>query len=359
VTSIPTCESCFFVPKVHQVHRLAILLTAAMLTLMSSGSRATAQSTPAPAAPNWDTIVANAKKEGNLTFYTATPPPVLRAILSSFHKAYPDIDVEFERGPSGLLTARVAQEKAGEVIGADVFISTDLSWMMQQADAGALLNVQGPSLKEWPASYIRGGKIVIAGQDLYTLAYNTELIKDPPKTYQDLLKPEYKGKLAVAELSSTSVYAWYDWLEKTNGKDFLKELRAQKPKFYVGCLPAIQAVAAGEVAATLLSCPSTTKSLKDQGATVNDAFSEPLFGFDYFMAALGWSKHPNAALVFVNWIMSRDGQTTWQSIAPGGSPLSDIPNALPQSAISTYDVDGWPLEAMKRYATHWNQIIKE
>lgn len=54
------------------------------------------------------------------------------------------------------------------------------------------------------------------------MAYNHNLIKRPVTGYQDLLRPELQGRLGTSELVAPSVIAWYDWLEKTQGPDFLE-----------------------------------------------------------------------------------------------------------------------------------------
>ena len=138
--------------------------------------------------------------------------------------------------------------------------------------------------------------------------------------YQDLLAPEFKGRIATTELAATTLVAWYTWLEETEGEGFLEQLAAQNPRLYVGAVPLGQAVASGEVIASAFGVPTATQPLIDEGAPLAYSVPDPGLGIRYGMAALGWSQRPNAALVLVDWIMSSEGQQAWHGRGESRQP---------------------------------------
>ena len=252
---------------------LAAMLTAAGLMTGLAPTLTFAQ------VGDWNAIVAAARKEGKVQFYTGFPTPVANRVVAGFKKLYPDIAIDVVRGPSGEVLAKVDQERAAGIDGADMFVSTEVGWFTDRAKEGKLLKPVGPSLKAWPAQYLQqGGVVPIVGSDPFVIVYNKNLVPNPPKSYADLLRPEYKGKLGTTELASTVLVAWYDWLEKTQGADYLAKLKAQNPKLYNGSTPLAQSVASGEIAVSVFGVPTAITPVIEQGAPMGYVVPNPGMG---------------------------------------------------------------------------------
>ena len=306
-------------------------------------------------AGDWPSVVAAARKEGRVQFYTGQTLPVANRIVAGFRKQYPDIAVEVTRGPSGEILAKVDQERAANLDGADVFVSTEVAWFTDRARENRLLRPAGPALKAWPAPYLAQGVVPIVGSDPFVIVYNRNLLPNPPKTYAELLGPEYRGKLGTMELASTVLVAWYEWLEKTQAPDFLTRLKAQQPRLYTAIA---QSVASGEIAVSPFGIPSAITPLVQQGAPLAFVVPTPVMGNLYGAGALNWSRRPNAALVLVDYVMSAEGQTLWHGGGESASPLSGIPGAIAMSAITPFDPSRYPAAAVNKYREHWNRIFK-
>ena len=317
-------------------------------------SQAPAASTP------WPAVVAAAKKEGTVFFYGSMAVPVLQRLADGFKKAYPDMKVEFTRMNGGPIIQRVDQERSTGADGADAIIGSEIGWMTERARQGLLLKPMGPSLAGWPANFLfENGSYIAGAFEPWVLAYNTKMVSAPPRGYQDLLKPEYKDKLGIPQIPSTLILAWYVWLEQTQGADFPARVMAQNPKVFISSPPLAQAIAAGEIAASLLNNPSTLRSLIVAGAPINFTVPNPAYGFQLVVGALGWSKRPNAALLFVDWLMSREGQTVWSGTGESASPLKGIPGATEVPAdVRFYNFAEWTPEAVKQATDKWNRQYK-
>ena len=311
------------------------------------------------AAGGWANIVAAAKKEGRVVLYNSVPLPPIQRSAAGFQKRYPEIEVIYQRGPSGQLLSKIEQERNASADGADILISTEINWYVDRAKEGRLLKVQGPEARTWPAKYLFEGAIPILDLEPFVIVYNRNEVKsNPPRGYADLLRPEFRGRLGTSELASTTVIGWYDWLEKTQGADFLQKFRAQNPKLYVGAVPGGQAAASGEIAVSAFNVTTAVKSLVDAGAPLEIVVPSPGLGIQHGAAVFGWSKRPNAGLVFLDYLMSREGQTAWNGTGESASPLAGIPGALSADSIVPVDVTAFPEPVAKAYRDRWNKVMK-
>ena len=312
----------------------------------------------AQASGNWDAVVAAAKKEGRVLLYSGAVPAVTDRLKRDFEKAVPGIALEVHREASGPMLAKLEAERSTNADGADLVITTEVLWLDNKQKEGVLRAPAGPAARSWPAAYMRGAAVPVLSLEPLMITYNTNLIKTPITGYQDFLKPEWKGKFATTTLASITVIAWYDWLDKAMGSDFTAKLAAQQPKHYVGTITSTQATAAGEVVATVYSNPGAAVPLLEKGAPIKMVFTKPGFGFRYGGGLLGWAKRPNAAQVFMNFVMSPQGQAAWVGSGGIASPLPNIPNSADASAITAFEPSAYPPEVQKAVTEKWNKLFK-
>ncbi len=326
-----------------------LLLAACAAALISVSAGARAQS--------WTDIVAAAKKEGKLVLYSATVPALLNRLRIDFEAANPGIQMEVARMDSGPMLPRLDMERQTGADGADMMISTELGWLARREAEGALRKPSGPDVDNWPKQFLSDGGVAVLALEPLILAYNTDSLKTPVTSFQDLLRPDLRGRIGTSTLAATTLIAWYDWLEQTQGPDFLAKFAAQKPKLYAGAVGNTQSLASGEIVATAFTNTSVSLPMIDQGAPIKLVYPNPGFGIRYGAGILAWGKHPNASLVAMNYFMSRRGQTTWAG--PGGvaSPLPNIPNTLDARTITPFDPLKYPPEAVKAYTEKWNKLF--
>jgi iron(III) transport system substrate-binding protein len=307
----------------------------------------------------WTRTLAAAKKEGRVTFYGSTPVQAGQRLLAGFKKAYPDIAIDYTRLSSGEMVSRIDQERASNADGGDVWLGAEVLWFQSRDKEGQLLKLVGPNAADWPKQYWRSPNSVAIGIEPFVMVYNTKLVPNPPKTYADLLTPAFKGRIGANELAASSVAAWYDWMEKTQDRDYLTKLKSLNVKLYASAVGTSQAIASGEIAATPgTATVTTTKPLMDQGAPINYVRPVPAFGFEYAAAAFGWSKRPNAAVVLMDYLMSVEGQTILYGTGEGASPRPNIPGSMPANEIQVFDASKYPPEVVRAYRERWNRIMK-
>lgn len=312
-----------------------------------------------PQSAEWAKLVAAARKEGRVVLYNQIPPQVGDRLKADFEKLYPEITVEHVRSAGSGLLAKLDTERQANADGGDVLMATNISYLQTRARDGGVLAPFGPALKEWPGGAMIDGVIPILAIEPLVIGYNTTQVKTPIAGYQDLLRPEFKGRLGTTEpLGSQTVIAWYDWMEKTQGADFLQRLAGQNPRAYAGAIPNAQAVASGEVAASIFNNLGGSRTLIERGAPLRNVFPKPSFGLTSSAIAVKWSKRPNAAALLVDYMMSRRGQTVWNGTGDSASPLANIPGSLDFSNISPYDPAKYTPEFIKAYMEKWDRMFK-
>jgi iron(III) transport system substrate-binding protein len=338
--------------------RLAAGALAFGLALIGVTGTAQAQSRDRAVSPAaWEKILADARKEGRVVVYTTTAPAVHERIKVDFEKAYPGIEMNPIRVIGNLINTRVEQERAAGNIEGDAIITSELVWAAEATKKGWLRVPVGPSAQAWPESALRQGAVPLLGVNPFVLVYNTSLVKTPPTGYQDLLKPEFKGKIGSTALMGDLNVGWYDWMENTQGAGFLAKLAAQNVKTYPGAVAPTQGVAAGELAINMWTVFSVTNPLLEAGAPIKTVVVNPSYGAAFGGGVVAGSKRPNAALVFMDYMMSVRGQGQMVGKGEMASALSGVAGSLDIKGVTLHDDEKYTPEVVNAFKVKWNALF--
>ncbi len=261
--------------------------------------------------------IEGAKKEG-LVRMRSTPlkPRERKLFLAPFRERYPSIKVEYFGSNRASRTIKTLEAyKSGRYL-ADVIANVG-SFSYEFVKAGGVEPLQNiPGFKNPPEGLKDPEGGWVGSFSIYwCLAYNTRLVqkKDLPKKWEDLLtNPIWKnGNLALG--NRPNLFASNLWLDKGAEwtKDYLtrmfKELKPQLRKEGMNALP--QLAAAGEFYGVIPSHYKSPYGLVKDGAPLGFSCPEPV------PAAVGGSAiilkgtpNLNAAKVFLNWLLSKEGQ---------------------------------------------------
>lgn len=256
-------------------------------------------------------LIENAKKEGTVNFYAGTSLEDSTLLAREFEKKYPFIKVEITRLPGEKLLTKALTEARAKQLKADVFL-VSIVQTLQLKQSKLLMKYTAPeseahqaNLKDpegyWNASYIIP----------YVITYNTKLIskQEAPKTYADLLDPKWKGKIGI----ETEEYQWFFHLQKIMGKekgiDYMKRLSKQNLSFRKGHPLLVTLCAAGELPIVVVGYLYEVEKSKKNGAPVEWVHFEksPYITAINTASVVASAPHPNAAKLFYNFILSREG----------------------------------------------------
>jgi iron(III) transport system substrate-binding protein len=252
-------------------------------------------------------LVDGAKKEGEISIYYAHP--IVKNMADAFGQKY-GIKVKLWRGGSEAIMQRIMAEARAGRHDVDVFLSTSADTEASVREK-LLQEVRSPFHQDLVAGAVPGHRQWAAfNLDVFTASYNTKLVKkeDLPRTYQDLLDPKWKGKLAVeandhvwwgalsAELGEDATRKLFDNIIATNG------MSVRKGHSLLAGL-----VASGEVPLALTVYSWNPEQLKRKGAPVEGLYLPPLFAYPAAVGMMNRSPSPNAAVLFYDFVLS-EGQ---------------------------------------------------
>jgi iron(III) transport system substrate-binding protein len=257
-------------------------------------------------------ILEGAKREGRLILYTGMDTDEANLYTKEFSKKYPFIKTEIFRSSGEKVQARFLVEHRAGVHSADVF-QTSIIQVYQLKNSGLLAKY----ISEEAAVYADGfkdpqGYWTAFYQIPYVIGYNTRLVatKDAPASYEDLLNPKWKGLVGL----ETEEYQWFYHLLQIMGRDkgldYMKKFAGQNLQMRKGHTLLAQLVAAGEMAVATVVYSNRIERMKASGAPVEWVrFKGPTITAINAIAIPEKAPHPNAARLFVDFVLSKEGQS--------------------------------------------------
>lgn len=277
-------------------------------------------------------LVEAAQKEGIVTWYVSIPDEPVQAVANAFEQEY-GIAVEVVRMGSPVVAQRYSTERdAGQAVG-DLVTIPEAHVLDEYIEKGWLRTLpadQLENLDEWPEEALHKDTYFLVNSQPIGVAYNTDKLSEAPQDWEDLLDPKLKGEIDMADpMSFLSWAAFLSILKEEYGEEFLEGLADDDIKKVDSAIPGTQQVAAGESIATFPSLPSVVNPLKESGAPVELVYLSPTTGVEQYTAVSEGSPHPNAALLFADFLMSEKGQIALNE-GFGISPLGDLAGTLPK-----------------------------
>lgn len=301
---------------------MVILLTAVSLGWGQAKKPRTLDELAAYTGPDRHQILLDgAKAEGKIVWYTSLSG-VYRELVDTFKRKYPDIAIDVYRGGSNDLTPRIINEaQAGRPV-ADALESTP-GLLMALRDRGLLKPYVSPELAKYPdeaKGKADGARVYwVTDREAYLgFGYNTRMIApaEVPKSFQDLLKPELKGKLAVTTESSTARVIGS--MIKVKGEEFVKRLQAQDVRlFKASSAGFLDLIAAGEVAGSFVVFRNQVAVMKERRAPVEWVPLDVAPANAGGSAVVANAPHPHAALLFTDFVIGADGQKLMEQFRYG------------------------------------------
>src|SRR5262245_12326384 len=203
--------------------------TALAATVFATPLRAQA---PAAAAITPE-LIAAAKKEGKLAFYTAMDLAFAQQLAKAFEEKYQGISVRVERSGAERVFTRIAQEYSANINAVDVVNTADAAHCIMWKRNGWLAPYLPEEVaKHFDKRYYDGDALHITTRILVSpLGYNTNLVKkeDAPKSFADLLDPKWAGKLVKGHpaYSGTIMNATFQ-IARDLGWEYFEKLAKQR-----------------------------------------------------------------------------------------------------------------------------------
>jgi iron(III) transport system substrate-binding protein len=306
-----------------------------------------------------------AKAEGKLTVYGGRPTESIGPVLDAFKKDT-GLNLEYIRLSSAAMYDRVTAEFTAGKLGADYADLSDLSLIKEWIARGVLASYKvpwdakiGPEIKE------AGGHWYYIARTIYIIGVNTAEVdaKDMPKSWADTFGAKWKGKVGVQTIESGgSALSMHSFLRVKLGEDAWKKLAAVEPRVYPNSAPELNDLVRGRISLGYIDTSSVSSQMA-QGAPLAMVFpTEGVPAYGIFGNVTSTAPHPNAARVWMNYLVSKRGSTEMtKSSSYGTHPDAPPPTAPgitypPQDKVWAISPDQWD-KIREPWAAEWLKIV--
>lgn len=281
-----------------------------------------------------------AKQEGEFTWYIAQyGTKEAEELGQAFTAKYPGVKANVIRTTGQVAFARLTQDIRAGVAQCDVFSATDIGHLVDLKAQGKLMKLDIENAAKLRAPYLNldpDGYYVSTSANPTVMVYNTKLVSadQAPSDWPDLLDPKWKRQVAISHPAfSGSTGSWAVLMKKLYGSEFFEKLEAQDPLIGRSLIDPPTVVTAGERSIGISSLATATR-LKLSGNPIEIVY--PATGAKLTISGTGVlanAPHPNAAKLFVNYLLSVDGDSLLVKL--GQQPLR--PEVSAPEGIKTID----------------------
>jgi ABC-type Fe3+ transport system substrate-binding protein len=332
-------------------HRFSTLLAFGVTGVLLANSAARAQALQA--------LIDGAKKEGQVVFYGSMEAASSQRIVAAFEKKYPFVKVDATRIGSERMATRLAAEAQARKVRADVVQQSafDFYGVLQK---GIFESYFSPERSAFPPEYRdEKGFWMMPASTLNVIAYNKKMVaaNDVPKSFWDLTEPRWKGQLLMDDNESKWMAGMIQYHGEVKTMDLLRKLAAQEIQFRTGHTLLQTLVAAGERAVVVVAFANGVDRLKKESAPIEWVSAEQVIGLTFGLAVVKDAPHPNAARLFNDYLLSREGQ---EAIAAAGYhvPRIDVASPILKDAAPKTKVVPLPMTLAPRYNEYFQTYRK-
>lgn len=255
-------------------------------------------------------LIEGAKKEGTMVLYGSISTTDGRILRSAFEKKYPFIKTKHYRAGSDTLMEKILIETRAGRHSADVYNMRSFTARIL-IEKGLFGKYRSPESKSYPKGFSDpNGYWTSFYMNPATMGYNTDLVpKDQaPKNWSDLLHPRWKGQMVLDREESEWFANMLKLMGREKGLDYMKKLAAQDITYRAGHTLMAQLVAAGEFKVGIVLYSYRVERMKSGGAPIDWVRAKPIVAYHYPVGVAAKAPHPNAAKLFVDFVLSKEGQ---------------------------------------------------
>ena len=343
----------------------------------------------------WDKVVAAAKKEGRVVVAESggAGAETRRLYTEGFQKQFPEIRVDLTvSGGEGSIAPRMLTERKAGRFEWDVLTGGTTTPIEYLLPAGVLDPIR-PTLilpevtdsNKWFGGQFdfadKAGNyvLVFGGYVKPPFAFNPKLVsKKDIDSYWDLLEPKWKGKTILHDprrpgSGLAAVTFWYGWGEK--GKEFLRRyFTEQDVKLTGNYRQQLEWLARGDYMIGIGHNNSVMQEFLSKGLPLAQFTADDIKEANYVTAAIASvslvnrAPRPNAAKVFINWMLTKETQTAWSKVTGFWSRRMDVsyahldPGLIPKlEKMSSYQLnykEEW-VDKREEIGKFLNKLIKQ
>jgi len=314
-----------------------------------------------------DRLLALAKQQGGeVNVYTSLSSTVVKPLQTAWADEYPDIKLNLYRASSEDVSNRFLTESAAGTKGADVVETNGTTMLIYQHKKNLLVPYQRSPYAAVMGKNYRFDTWTADRIEKFVVAWNTNAVQSPPKSFEDLADPKWKGKLSMEPTDAD----WYGAIREyftTKAKpkmtpaavDALFKKIAANSQLISGHTNQINALASGQVQVVVTGHAQATEQLMAKRAPIEfRPFVTPVIERPQGVGISYLTQHPAAALLFYDWMLrgkTSDGKPAGQKTLQdnGVEPANPY---YPDSAFSTNPLT-YKMN-VRTIVSHWQEANK-
>jgi iron(III) transport system substrate-binding protein len=300
-----------------------------------------------PAQERRDKLVELAAEENGLTIYTSMNADIIDEVAGAFEDEF-DIEPSIYRAGSETVLQRILQEADAGFPGNDV-VETNGSELGALQKEGVMAPCISQELIDQVPEAGQSEDWTATRFNLFAPSWNTDVISDPPTSWEDLADPKYDGQLAL-ELGD---YDWYMalsdyWLEQGKSQEEVDQLWADivdGASVVKGHTVMAELMGAGQFGLAASNYTYIVEAAKASGAPVEtQPYVDPLIARPNGGSCMKTAENPATAMLFMDWLM-QEGQDVLAS-----------QEATPAITDESFDVELYPVNGDKllESGTEWS-----
>ncbi len=258
-------------------------------------------------------VVEAAKREGGKVVVYGSIENDTMDLIAAAWKKKTGLEVDYWRSAANKVTDRVTNEaRSGRPL-FDVVLTTKSTMQIIQKD-GFLSKYDSPSARAFPKQFLDPELGPTYRNTIIGIVYNAGIIKpaDAPKSLEDLVKPQYKGKVVVPDPSQhTTTAQWMASLHKVMGSKekadkFIRDLAAMKPLLVSSLTPAGERITTGEAPIGIAFLKNVVFYGK-KGVPLDYVRLGKFMGDGQSITLAAKPPHPNTGKAFLDFFLGEEG----------------------------------------------------
>lgn len=310
-------------------------------------------------AQDRDAIIAKARQEKELVYYSTTDIRDGTAMVHAFQKKYPFVEPKLLRLGSTQVVTKVLQEHRGGAHLFDVISATSFQFYEIHKE-DLFQKYESPERRAFNDDFKdKDGYWVSAYHNASVVAYNTTMVKpaELPKILDDLLEPKWKGKM----LMDSRETEWYASLVQILGREktlrLMRGLAKQDLSFRPGRTLITQVLASGELPLAVSDYDHLVQAAKKRGAPVESLPLTPVVSRVTPIALGRYAPHANVGRLFIDFSLSEEGQKILRGFGRSSARRGIEPDDLQRKGIKLYVSDIALAKDYARYDKEFKEIF--
>ena len=306
-------------------------------------------------------LIDAAKKEGSVSYWdTVIQPETNDELVAAFRKTYgmpADFAVRYTLSTTLGLITRVEQEVNSGNLTIDIASIASPPWINGLIKAGHVMNYDLPEYAAFKGAFAAGlgkpGYYAFNGAYVFVPAWNADNLEFKGTSWKDILGAVPPGRISLNDNGNSATgLLTYMGLRTILSLDFFKDMAKMKPVFIVRSEATVERLVTGQDMMAIGGMPTRVYQYNERGANIKYMMPKEgvvLLGQDSFILAK--APHPNAAKLWLDFVLSEQGQTILAKREALISGRSGFKSPLPDYAPS---IDALPVIKMD-----WDKITED